>query len=228
MAIYDNYVWRLVHSASSTDIQLPQDLEWIDEFAWNKVQQDVSYTLTGSLVVQESLLQNGRSITLQGKQDMGWITRDVCVELKTLADTPGAVMQLSYVEYTTSGYGNVLHEFNVMFRHIESPVIDISNVLGYDDFEPGAYFSVNSIKFIETAVSSTGPCTANVQLTISNISGTFQVGETITGGTSSTLGTVVEVGSGTLGVYVRAGTFQVNEAVTGGLSGATADIDSIA
>jgi len=228
MAIYDNYVWRLVHSASSTDIQLPQDLEWTDEFAWSKVQQDLSYTLTGSLVVQESVLKSGRPITLQGKPDMAWITRDICTSLQALANTPNVVMQLSYIEHTTSGYGTVLHSFNVMFRHSDPPVLEVSNVLGYDNFEPGSYFNVNSIKFIETSSSTNGPCTANVQLTISNISGTFQVGETVTGGTSGTAGVLIEVGANTLGVYVQVGTFQVNETVTGDTSGATATIDSIA
>jgi len=56
----------------------------------------------------------------------------------------------------------------------------------------------------------------------------FQVGETITGGTSSATAVVTNVQQSAGYVYVKdvTGTFQVNEQVTGGTSSGTADVDS--
>ena len=50
-------------------IELPADLQWIDEFtAWRGGQQ-VKTSLTGARIVQESALQAGRPITLQTQRE---------------------------------------------------------------------------------------------------------------------------------------------------------------
>ena len=67
----------------------------------------------------------------------------------------------------------------------------------------------------------------NVQLNVSNVNGTFQTDETVTGGTSNAQGTIVSVSADYLIVNVTSGTFQAGETITGGTSGATATIDSI-
>ena len=58
--------------------------------------------------------------------------------------------------------------------------------------------------------------------------GPFQVAETITGGTSGTVGIVTAVNGGSLTVTytVNHNDFEVGEEITGGTSGATADVDS--
>lgn len=56
--------------------------------------------------------------------------------------------------------------------------------------------------------------------------GPFQV-ETITGGTSATVGTVTVVGAGSLTYTVNHDDFEVGETITGGTSGATATITAI-
>lgn len=61
----------------------------------------------------------------------------------------------------------------------------------------------------------------------SGLSGTFQVGETVTGNTSGATVEVVALASGKLGVENLSGTFQANETITGGTSGATATLTSI-
>lgn len=63
-------------------------------------------------------------------------------------------------------------------------------------------------------------------LDLSDISGTFQVGETVTGGTSNATAVVVAVMPTRLYVKSVSGTFQQGETVTGGTSNATADVDS--
>ena len=46
-------------------VELPEDLEWADEYTAWKVGQVVRYSLTGALIVQEAALQAGRPVTLQ-------------------------------------------------------------------------------------------------------------------------------------------------------------------
>lgn len=61
---------------------------------------------------------------------------------------------------------------------------------------------------------------------VSGITGTFQVGETITGGTSSDTAriTVIDTAAGRLYVDQLNGDFQAAETITGGTSGATATV----
>lgn len=66
---------------------------------------------------------------------------------------------------------------------------------------------------------------ASKRMTHGTVSGgPFQVGETVTGGTSSATAVVVEVLSGALVLNTVAGTFQAAETITGGTSSATAAV----
>ena len=64
-------------------------------------------------------------------------------------------------------------------------------------------------------------------LTLTGISGSFTVGEIVTGGTSTATGKVVTFSGSKLHIRVRVGTFAAAEVVTGGTSGATGTIDTI-
>lgn len=68
---------------------------------------------------------------------------------------------------------------------------------------------------------------ANNTLNISSVVGTFQSGETITGGTSGTTAIIVTVNPSTLLVTGRSGSFTASETITGGTSGATATYNSL-
>lgn len=59
---------------------------------------------------------------------------------------------------------------------------------------------------------------------LSGITGTFVVGETVTGGTSAATATVTYVGSDFIGVKDRSGAFTGGETITGGTSGATGTV----
>lgn len=69
-----------------------------------------------------------------------------------------------------------------------------------------------------------GGLTSGRYLPVSGGSGTFTVGETITGGTSSATATVSVVGNGFLLLGSPSGTFTAGETVTGGSSSATATV----
>lgn len=70
-----------------------------------------------------------------------------------------------------------------------------------------------------------GQDTITLKLTLSSVSGTFQVGETVTGGTSGATGVVKrKEGTTTMYITIASGTFSVGagETITGGTSSATA------
>lgn len=75
-------------------ITLPAGLRWEDEFAWSPLAQASEYSLTGSLLVEQTTRLAGRPITLIGGKDFAWMTRSEVSTLKTLLDT-GAAMTLT-------------------------------------------------------------------------------------------------------------------------------------
>jgi len=101
------------------EIALPANLTWEDEFDWNPVSQKMTYTLSGSLVVESGVKQAGRPITLSG----AWIKRSVllAVQAKLLAPQQ---MVLTLPDGRT---------FNVIFRYHDSlplvtePVFELVN-----------------------------------------------------------------------------------------------------
>lgn len=75
-------------------ITLPAGLRWEDEFAWSPLAQASEYSLTGSLLVEQTTRLAGRPITLVGGQSFAWLTRSEVSTLKTLLDT-GAELTLT-------------------------------------------------------------------------------------------------------------------------------------
>lgn len=116
---------------------------------------------------------------------------------------------------------------------IDSPIIELT----------GQTTSANDVADLGAAVAGKAPLAspafsgnpsvsqtdATEQVTISHggTTGTFQVGETVTGGTSAATGVVVtDDGSSTLTLRSVSGTFQSGEVATGGTSGATCTLSS--
>ena len=224
--VYEEYVWRLQCASPLHDIQLPQDLEWADEFTWSPIQQNIETTLTGALVIQESKQLRGRPITLQGKDDMGWVQRSLGEDLLELRDTAGCVMQLTYEKYVDNIYtGDVpLISYDVMFRHYEPPPIELENVLRFDNFEQTAWYKVRNLKFMETIPSAATPCTANVTLTVTILAGTFNIGDSVdSDGDPVVTGTVMGFSDPTLQLYVAVGTISSGDTLTGPSGSCTVD-----
>ncbi len=78
---------------------LPSGLVWSDEYAWTPVQQSSDYSLTGALIVQESVRLAGRAMTLTGQSDgadhTAWITRSDLTALQTALTAAGATLTLT-------------------------------------------------------------------------------------------------------------------------------------
>lgn len=66
---------------------LPPDLIWIDEYSDPIKAQSRKRTLDGALIIEESALIGGRSITLDGS-DHAWVERQVIEQLRGLAALP--------------------------------------------------------------------------------------------------------------------------------------------
>ena len=150
MAVYDDYQYKLYTALPQTvfTVDLPKDLQWTDELTWNKVEQSVGYSLTGSLLIEEGVKQKGRYITLAGMDNMAWITREQGIVLMAMADSAGLIMTLEFVNRFSPF--DVLFSYAVMFRHFEAPAVDIRRIQHWDQYEAGAYYIVNSIKLMET------------------------------------------------------------------------------
>ena len=76
----------------ATTVTLPDALNWVDEYTWSAVEQTKTYTTTGALLIEESVKQAGRSITLEGSEDRTWCTRALVDQLHAWAATPGIVL----------------------------------------------------------------------------------------------------------------------------------------
>lgn len=74
-------------------IELPDDLDWGDEFAWEPVGQVITPTLSGAIIVEESVQSEGRPITLRSDGE-AWVSRSTVLALQSLAAAPSTRMQL--------------------------------------------------------------------------------------------------------------------------------------
>lgn len=163
--MYDDYVWRLYTEAPEEiyDIVLPKDLEWIDEFSWNPVFQEISNSITGSIFINEYEQQDGRFITLEGKDDMGWIQRPLADKLLLMRNTPGMKMKLDFVQASFNEvtqawtFGDVFISHSVMFRQNDTP-IEFESVKRFGNFENDSWFKIRNIKLMEVNTDIDNPC----------------------------------------------------------------------
>lgn len=128
-------------TASLAGIALPEDIQWTDEFTAWRVGQIIRPTLTGALIVQESALQAGRPITLQGYDDGGGvyvapITLAQLNALRALEEVAaGADMTLQLL-----GSGETTRTFTVRFRRTDGPAIEAVPIKYQIPAEAGDYF----------------------------------------------------------------------------------------
>jgi hypothetical protein len=99
-------------SDGTTTLELPADMLWQDELAWNPVAQTSTPTLTGSIIVQSAQVQAGRPITLQSGDEYAWITKTQLDQLRTWAAVAGQELTLSYRGDT----------FDVVMRHQDKAI----------------------------------------------------------------------------------------------------------
>ena len=113
-------------------IDLPEGLEWIDEYASSPVAQSVLRTLGGALVTYHQNLIDGKPITLVAQDRVAWFDQSQVDAIKAIADAPGAT-------YTLDWNGTI---YNVMFRHQEPPAVDFTKIL------PHAIYYFSTIKLM--------------------------------------------------------------------------------
>ncbi|AMO56113.1 hypothetical protein GZ77_04700 [Endozoicomonas montiporae] len=104
------------------EIELPDDLLWINEFNWNPVEQTTDRSLSGALLVQEQSLLHGRPIELSGNDESGWVPRSTVEALLLLAQTPNKIMTLTLPDERT---------FTVIFDRRNGSPIQAQQVLPY-------------------------------------------------------------------------------------------------
>lgn len=125
-------------------IQISDDLMWVDEFEWNSLVSNKSYSLTGALIIQQSYRAKGRPITLKSSaRDMGWVSRMNVEKLHDWSNIPNREFRISFGRV---GDGR---EFKVMFDQASESVVSASPVKEFPSPLPTDPFYVNSIKLIE-------------------------------------------------------------------------------
>ena len=97
----------------TTTITLPDDLEWVDEYDWDAVRQDVQPLIGGAIVVSENLVTAGRPFTLVSGENV-WVTKIVLDQIYTMLNVVDKQMTLTLPDART---------FTVMFnRDGEKPI----------------------------------------------------------------------------------------------------------
>ena len=118
-------------------VTLSGSLQWTDKRAYSPVAQEVLVTLGGNPVVYSKALQGNRPITLEAKDDTGWLSHLMVEAIEAMAAVPGAV-------YTFNFHGE---SFNVMFAHHDGPAVDLSPLVPRAVPEPDDYY-IGTIKLI--------------------------------------------------------------------------------
>jgi hypothetical protein len=105
-------------SDGTDTVELPDDLNWSDEFAWSAAEQSITRSLTGAVIFQTAERMGGRPITLQPPASGGWMRRADLADLKSFADVPNLQMTL-LIRHTN---------YTVKFRHHEPPALSAQPV----------------------------------------------------------------------------------------------------
>lgn len=119
-------------------ITLPDTLHWQDEFTWAKITKQVAYSVSGALLIEESVKQAGRTITLVGQANVDVVSRTVLLALLTQAELTGNEMVLTFED---------ARSFTVMFA-TEKP-IEFNPIVNYNALSAGALFEIVAINLME-------------------------------------------------------------------------------
>ena len=118
---------------------LPDGLIWEDEFDWTPVSQEVTVTITGSLLVQEGAALAGRPITLTGYEDGCWTTRSVIEALYAWAQTADKVMTLVLGSSTKS----------VIFQRGNAAPVEARQVMPVTGPDNDTLYILSALRFLE-------------------------------------------------------------------------------
>ncbi len=111
---------------------LPGNLLWVNEFDWTPVAQSTDRSLTGSLIVPESLMTYRRSIVL-GDGENSWLTLADLNTLFVLSEIPKKKMLLTLPGERT---------FTVIFYRAEGAPIEAQPVLPQTTPDDSDFYAV--------------------------------------------------------------------------------------
>lgn len=77
-----------------TTVELPEAMNWSNEYGWSPVEQSVEYSTEGALIIDVALKLAGRPIALEGSEDCTWCSRALCDTLQAWASLPGIELTL--------------------------------------------------------------------------------------------------------------------------------------
>ena len=100
-------------------LTLSDNFVWVNEFDWSPVAQESERSLTGALVVNESLMSFGRPIVL-GDGENSWLTLAEVKALYALSEQMGKKMPLTLPDGRS---------FTVIFDRADGPPIEAQQVL---------------------------------------------------------------------------------------------------
>ena len=121
---------------------MSDDLYWSDEFSWQPVEQTISRSVTGVLIVESATRTGGRPITLEPIDDQSaWMTFTNLNLIRSWAAVAGRVMALTIHGVT----------YNVMFAHQETSAVTAKPVIFYNAQDGEDNYLV-SLKFMEVVV----------------------------------------------------------------------------
>lgn len=102
----------------------------------------VSYSLTGSVLVDVGTKQAGRPITLEPPEaSMGWVPRSTALALQEWLTPANRKLTFSI------GTGEAVREFTVMFRHSDG-ALEGAPVKGFPEYNADAWYSI-TLRLIE-------------------------------------------------------------------------------
>ncbi|MGE4338191.1 MAG: hypothetical protein AB7E55_19765 [Pigmentiphaga sp.] len=79
-------------------VQLPRGMVWVDEHDWVASEKSVEHSVSGALLIDGTVRQAGRPITLEAADDAGWISRSALQALRALANSPTAAYTLTLAD----------------------------------------------------------------------------------------------------------------------------------
>lgn len=120
-------------AVGGTTLNLSPDLFWSDENNWHPVEQSVTRSITGALIIQPQARDGGRPITLEAEDDQSAHMPLVTVtQLRNWAAVPGQEMTL-----TLRGIART-----VIFRHQDGAAIEATPWVHYSDVQTGDLYRV--------------------------------------------------------------------------------------
>lgn len=81
-----------------TNLELPDDMEWSNEFEWTPLTTNTTYLITGAMLVNTAKRLAGRPITLESKENGAWIDYATASALYEFTNDDEAIMELTLAD----------------------------------------------------------------------------------------------------------------------------------